>query len=202
MKPAALIPVKSYGAAKQRLSEHLTPAQRYRIARWLSERVIAGAAPLPVFVVCDDAEVAELTADLGAEIIWAAQLGLNGAVDHGVATVRSMGFDHVVIAHGDLPLSPPLATTLEADRVVIYPDQRHDGTNVLSRPTEMTLPARYGRGSFRRHLGEAVRAGAKVTVRHDERFSIDLDTIEDCRHRSVAPLLAQLVPAEILSTQT
>jgi 2-phospho-L-lactate guanylyltransferase len=74
---------------------------------------------------------------------------------------------------------------------VIVPDRRRDGTNVLSRPTSVTMRAEYGAGSFRRHLEAALRCGAPVSVRLDAHLSIDVDTIADCRHPQVAPLLRQ-----------
>ena len=44
--------------------------------------------------------------------------------------------------------------------VVIVPDRRRDGTNVLSRPASLPLRAEYGRGSFGRHLQSALGTGA------------------------------------------
>ena len=38
-------------------------------------------------------------------------LGLNGAIDHGVDTMSGKGIDHVVVAHGDLPLADALAAS-------------------------------------------------------------------------------------------
>ncbi len=51
------------------------------------------------------------------------------------------------------------------------------------------MRAEYGAGSFGRHLDAALRSGAPVSVRLDTHLSIDVDTIADCRHPEVAPLL-------------
>ena len=83
-------------------------------------------------------------------------------------------------------LHEPLAVR---GHVVIVPDRRRDGTNVLSRPTSVALPAEYGAGSFGRHLAAAMRSGVPVSVRLDSRLSIDVDTIADCRHPHVAAAL-------------
>jgi 2-phospho-L-lactate guanylyltransferase (CobY/MobA/RfbA family) len=99
------------------------------------------------------------------------------------------GIDHVVVAHGDLPLASALADLARPGHVVIVPDRRRDGTNVLSRPTSLALRAQYGAGSFDRHVAAALASGAAVTVRRDARLSIDVDTIADCQHPDVAPLL-------------
>ena len=125
----------------------------------------------------------------GAQVSWGPGLGLNGAIDHGVDTMSGKGVDHVIVAHGDLPLASRLAALARREHVVLVPDRRRDGTNVLSRPTSVVIRAAYGAGSFARHLDAALASGAPVTVRRDARLAIDVDTIADCRHPDVAPLL-------------
>ena len=191
-----LVPVKAFGAAKARLAGSLTGHERAGLARWMATEVVAAVRPMPTFVACDDDEVAAWAESLGATVLWGPGLGLNGAVDHGVATIRGKGFDHVVISHGDLPLPRALPSLVRPGEVVIVPDRRRDGTNVLVRPTGGALPAAYGAGSFRHHLEAALRAGCRVSVRADPELSIDLDTIDDLRYptvqRRVAPVLAGL----------
>jgi 2-phospho-L-lactate/phosphoenolpyruvate guanylyltransferase len=184
-----LVPVKSFQAAKRRLADWLTPSERERLARWMAERVLAAAGPLPAFVACDDERVAEWAEGLGAQVSWGPGLGLNGAIDHGVDTMSGKGFDHVVVAHGDLPLARGFAELARPGQVVIVPDRRRDGTNVLSRPTGLAIAAEYGAGSFARHVSAAIASGASVSVRRDPLLGIDVDTIADCRHPDVAPLL-------------
>ena len=189
MDAAVLVPVKSFHAAKRRLADWLAPQDRERLARWMAERVLAAAAPLPVFVACDDDGVAEWAEARGAYVSWGPGLGLNGAIDHGIDTMSGKGIDHVVVAHGDLPLATALAGLAVPGHVLIVPDRRRDGTNVLSRPTNVAIRAEYGAASFTRHLASAIGSGAPVSVRRDSRLAIDVDTIADCRHPDVAPLL-------------
>ena len=186
---AVLVPVKSFHAAKRRLAGWLPAEERERLARWMAERVLAAAAPLPVFVACDDERVAEWAEAHGAQVSWGPGLGLNGAIDHGVDTMSGKGIDHVVVAHGDLPLASALADLARPEHIVIVPDRRRDGTNVLSRPTSVAIRAEYGAGSFARHVTAALASGAAVAVRRDALLSVDVDTIADCRHPEVAPLL-------------
>lgn len=193
MDLAALIPVKAFGAAKARLSGVLTDDERAGLARAMASRVIDAARPLPTFVACDHDEVAAFAEGLGATVLWGPGLGLNGAVDHGVSTIAGKGFDHVVIAHGDLPLAADLAALARAGEVVIVPDRRRDGTNVLARPCALTLPAAYGPGSFRSHYAAAVATGARVTVRADRRLAIDIDTRADCLHPLAATAIAEML---------
>lgn len=189
METAALVPVKSFRFAKRRLADWLSGADRERLARWMGERVLAALQPMPVFVACDDEQVAEWAEANGASVSWGPGLGLNGAIDHGVDMMSGKGIDHVVVAHGDLPLPEALPGVAVRNQVVLVPDRRRDGTNVLSRPTAVAIRADYGRGSFGRHLRAALDSGAPVSVRLDPHLAIDLDTIADCRHPTIAPLL-------------
>ncbi len=189
VESAVLVPVKAFHAAKARLADWLSDGDRARLARWMAERVVLAARPLPVYVACDDDEVAEWATRLGATVLFGPGLGLNGAVDAGIATIAQAGADHVVISHGDLPLPENLSAVARADTVVIVPDRRRDGTNVLARPCAVDVPAAYGGGSFGEHLRRALATGADVSVRTDHRLSIDVDTIDDCRHPLVAPVL-------------
>lgn len=193
MDLAALIPVKSFRVAKARLTGVLTDAERAHLARMMAGRVIAAARPLPTFVACDDDEVASFAEELGTTVLWGPGLGLNGAIDHGVNTVAGKGFDHVVIAHGDLPLASELGALARPAEVVIVPDRWHDGTNVLARPCRLALPASYGPASFRTHYRAAVATGAPVTVRTDRRLAIDIDTLADCLHPLAAPTITEML---------
>lgn len=198
MDLAALIPVKSFRAAKARLANVLSDDERAQLARAMATRVVDAARPLPTFVACDHDEVASFADGLGATVLWSPGLGLNGAVDHGVSTIAGKGFDHVVIAHGDLPLAVDLGALARAGEVVIVPDRRLDGTNVLARPCHIVLPASYGPASFRAHYTAAIESGARVTVRADRRLAIDIDTLADCLHplaaATVAGMLGRTLP--------
>ena len=198
METAAPIPIKGFHAAKARLAPVLAEHDRERLARWMSTRVIEALAPTPTFVACDDEVVAEWADHLGADVLWGPGLGLNGAIDVGVETLAGKGAEHVLIAHGDLPRPEGLGSVVIADTIVLVPDRRRDGTNVVARPTNVDMPADYGAASFDRHLAAALDTGAPVQVRIDPLLSIDIDTIDDCRHPVAAgvlrPFLGEAMP--------
>lgn len=193
MEIALLVPVKAFHAAKGRMSDTLNSQQRQILARWLATRVVTGSHA-PVFVACDDDEVATWATGLGAEVLWGPGLGLNGAIDQGADVIAGKGFDHVVVCHGDLPLAHDLEGLAAPDTIVLVPDRRLDGTNVFARPTTVTLAAQYGPASFRRHYLTALASGCAVEVRLDRDLSVDLDRVADCRHPRVAPLIATELP--------
>jgi len=185
---AVLVPVKAFSEAKQRLATVLDPDTRARLARWLATGVIRSVGSCPVFVVCDDLEVREWAEDLGATALWTARLGLNGAVDDGVAAIATSGFDHVVVSHADLPLPFGIVDQARSGTATFVPDRQRHGTNVMAFPTSCPIAASYGPGSFRRH--HAASTAPTSEVRFDHHLSIDLDTPEDLHH----PLLREVLP--------
>lgn len=198
MRLAVLIPVKRFSAAKGRLTSVITDADRARLARWLATRVLEVVAEVPTFVACDDDEVADWATTCGAQVIWGAGLGLNGAVDDGVDRIVAAEYEHVVVTHADLARPQALLEVVRPGAVTLVPDRRHDGTNVMSFPVAHRIRASYGGGSFTRHLDEALGlATVPVEVRSDTHLSLDLDTARDLAHpliREVLPPWLQTIP--------
>ena len=205
---AALIPIKAFSEAKKRLSSRVTSDDRSALAQAMAAQVVSSAAPMPTFVVCDNAEVGKWAVDHGAEVLHEPGRGLNGAVAAGVAQLRDLGFDRVVIAHSDLPLAVDLAWIANFEDVTIVPDRSARGTNVLSIPlsiplnpvktkSETTLCPKgtsqgdvfefsYGAGSFGRHVVEARRLGFRLRVVPNYRLSADVDYPGDLRVATAA----------------
>ena len=189
---AVLVPVKRFTAAKGRLTSVLTDADRARLAEWMASGVLDTVAEIPTFVACDDEHVAAWATRMGAQVIWGAGLGLNGAVDDGVGHITASGFEHVLVSHADLARPSGLLDVAREGCVTLVPDRRHDGTNVMSFPTAHPIQAAYGGGSFVRHLDQALAIeSVAVEVRSDPHLSLDLDTPRDLAH----PLIAKVLPA-------
>ncbi len=136
-----LLPVKAFGDAKARLAGVLDPTQRARLARWTAERVVAAAGELPVYVACDDDEVAEWATAHGATVLWHPGAGLNGAVNASMPSLRADGVTQVIVAHGDLPYPAGLPRIARPGVVTLVPDRHGDGTNVVVRPDGDRVPA-------------------------------------------------------------
>ena len=179
MAAAVLVPVKSFREAKLRLAPALDDAARSALARDLATKVLSAAAPLPVWVVCDDDEVAGWATAHGATVLLRPGRGLNGAVSDGVATLADAGFDQVVVAHGDLPLATSLAWVADFDGVTLVPDRHDDGTNVACVPSGSGFVFAYGAGSFARHAVEAERLGLAVRIVRDVPLGWDVDVPDD-----------------------
>lgn len=164
---------------------------RVRLARWVATGVVEACAGIDVYVACDSSDVAQWAAELDTAVIWGPGLGLNGAIDDGVAAVADAGYDHVIIAHADLPAPATLTAVARKGTVTLVPDRRRDGTNVLSFPLTDTVAASYGARSFERHLAAALDLNIAVEVRPDYDLSLDIDTPDDLIH----PRIKERLPA-------
>lgn len=192
---AVLVPVKRFTAAKGRLTGVLEDDHRARLAEWMATGVLEVVAGVPTFVACDDEHVAAWATRMGAQVIWAAGLGLNGAVDDGVDHIVAGGYDQVLVSHADLALPGALLDVAHEGCITLVPDRRQDGTNVMSFPATHPLRAAYGGGSFGRHLEQALAIGSvPVEVRVDPHLSLDLDTPRDLVHPQIAKVLPSWLP--------
>lgn len=176
MRAAVVVPVKAFARAKARLAPALDERARVELARRMADRVLDAARDLPVWVACDDDEVAGWATARGASVAWVPGTDLNGAV---AAAVAALDVDRVVVAHADLPQAEDLTAALGTTGVVLVPDRQHDGTNVLSLPTGTGFTFRYGPGSFSSHHREAARVGLDVEVRELADLMWDVDEPSD-----------------------
>lgn len=190
MPLAVLIPVKAFAAAKRRLSGVLDDGERQALARWMAERVAAAATPHPVFVVCDDDDVAAWAERVGAGVLWRPAHGLNAAVGDGFATLSGKGFDTIVVSHSDLALASDLGRIAAPGFATLVPDHREDGTNVMALPAGIAMQFGYGAGSFRHHLAECERLGIPARIVRDPLLALDVDTPDELAH----PLVQEVIP--------
>ena len=177
---AVLVPVKAFAAAKARLAASLDAPARAALARSMADQVLDAAAPMTVFVACDDEAVAAWAIARGASVAWTEGLDLNGSVAAGIDAIRSAGsFTSVVVAHGDLPFARSLLWLPEFAGATLVPDRHDDGTNVLCVPLDAGFVPAYGRGSFSRHLQHVRRLGLPVRVARSPELQWDVDVPED-----------------------
>jgi 2-phospho-L-lactate guanylyltransferase len=190
MRTLAILPVKRFDAAKQRLARVLGSGSRQALAQAMfldvlgSLRRVSGLAGI-VVVTCDP--VAEAAArshripvlrDHGAGQSSAASVGLDLAVARRAR--------RALLVPGDVPLLDPEEVTawLEQARrdpvdVRIVPDRHGEGTNaLLIDPPEAFEPA-FGEGSLERHVERAQGTGLAYRIDAVESLLGDVDTPED-----------------------
>ena len=184
-----MVPVRSFAGALSRLAGVLDSDRRCELMRAMAERVVAAASPHPVYVATDDGEVAAWAAEVGAAAMQVGRVGLSAAASTAVERLGAQGVERVVIAHADLPLARTLSRAI-GPGLVIAPDRRRDGSNVVCVPASAGFCFAYGPGSFRRHLTEAQRLGLEVTVADDPTLATDIDHPDDLGALSAEELRA------------
>lgn len=181
-RTGVVIPIRAFRAGNARLAEILDDEARFRLASTMAERVVAAATPLPVLIVSSATEVLSWAHERHLATIPDPGTGLDGAVAAGRAELATRGFDHLIVAHADLPRASArsLARFAVPEAIVtIVPCHRDDGTPVLALPTGTEFAFGYGPGSARRHAAEARRVGLAVRLVRDPDLGYDVDVPAD-----------------------
>jgi 2-phospho-L-lactate/phosphoenolpyruvate guanylyltransferase len=175
MQPTAVLPLKAFDVAKERLAPLLTPPQRSALARAAADRVASAcvAGGFAIIVVTGDETVARWAAGHSAHVVPDPGGGLDAVCDAGVAATHGPW----MVVHGDLPLLDR-ETTERARRSLIgggsvIAPSRDGGTNLLGSNTRVHFA--YGPGSFHRHLA----AVPDATILTGFSTLIELDTPQD-----------------------
>jgi 2-phospho-L-lactate guanylyltransferase len=194
MRTIAILPVKSFGAAKQRLAGGLGSGSRQALAHAMFADVLASLRRVPGL----DA-VAVVTADPLAESVAAGErvrvlrdheeAGQSAAASIGIGHALDGGFERVLLVPGDTPLLDRLevAALLErAPAVAIVPDRHLTGTNALLLSPPDAIEPNFGPGSLARHTAAARAAGLDYSVERVPTLMLDVDTPEDLAELAAA----------------
>jgi 2-phospho-L-lactate guanylyltransferase len=187
MRTLAILPVKSFGAAKQRLAEALPAGARQALAQAMFTDVLGSLRHTPgidgILVVTADRDAeAAASGDRVRVLHDAAQAGQSEAALIGIRHALSEGCERVLLVPGDTPLVQPgeLAGLVSASRgVVIVPDRHGTGTNALVLSPADAIEPSFGPGSFERHVAAADAAGVPHRVEHVRALALDVDTPAD-----------------------
>jgi 2-phospho-L-lactate/phosphoenolpyruvate guanylyltransferase len=187
MRTLAILPVKSFGAAKQRLARALGSGSRQALAQAMFADVLTSLRRVDglgaVAVVTADPVADAAARGQGVLVLRdTAQAGQSAAASIGIAHALAEGFERVLLVPGDTPLLDPgeVAALLAAPRAVsIVPDRHGTGTNaLLLRPPDAIEPS-FGPGSLKRHVEAAAAAGASSAVEELPTLMLDVDTGAD-----------------------
>jgi 2-phospho-L-lactate guanylyltransferase len=216
MRTAAVLPVKSFGRAKQRLDGAVAQPERGELAAGMVGDVLAALGDVAgldqVIVVTAEPRAAAAAREAGAQVVHdPVEAGQSAAAALGIAAALSGGAERVVLVPGDCPALDPsevaaLLDGFDGAGVVIVPDRHGTGTNALRlTPPDVIEPA-FGPGSFARHAALGAAADATVRVAMAPSLELDVDTPGDlaalrdalAHHPDAAPrtraLLERLAP--------
>ena len=195
MRATAIIPVKRFGAAKQRLLDALDRPGRAALVKAMLADVLAATASAELIermIVVTGERRAERIAlrhaqrtAVPVEVFRDPQdAGHSEAATLGIVRAKALEADCVALLPGDCPLLDPeeLDAALErmrAGRVAIVPDRHGTGTNaLLLSPPDAIGPA-FGPESCARHADRARRAGHEAAVEPLDSLALDVDTPDD-----------------------
>jgi 2-phospho-L-lactate guanylyltransferase len=200
VRTAAVLPVKRFSQAKQRLGASVGERRRRELAPAMVADVLNALSRCVLIertiVVTREPSARLAAARAGAVVIEdSAESGQSAAAILGIEHARSEGFERVACIPGDCPALDPAeldGLLSEGGRasgggdapdpsgeVVIVPDRHGTGTNgLLLRPPDAILPS-FGPGSFERHRELARAAGASLRIERPPSLLLDIDTGAD-----------------------
>ena len=188
MRTAAVLPVKRFPHAKQRLGASVADSLRLDLARAMVGDVLSALRDCPAIettiVVTCERSVAAAARYLGAIVIDdAPERGQSAAAELGIARARADGFERVICVPGDCPALDPAELTDLLDvhdtGVTIVPDRHGTGTNGLVLAPPDAISPSFGPDSRARHERLAESAEVAWHVAQPSSLLLDIDTGED-----------------------
>ena len=191
MRTLAIVPIKSFDLAKQRLAESLASGGRRSLVQAMFSDVL-GALRRTERVE----RIAVVTADVAAGSIATGErmvvlhdgisAGQSAATEIGIRYALDQGFDRVLLVPGDTPLIEAgeismmmLRAEEEGLAAVIVPDRHGTGTNALLLSPPDAMQPSFGPDSLERHRQAALDAGISHRVEAVASLMLDVDTPDD-----------------------
>jgi 2-phospho-L-lactate guanylyltransferase len=186
----AIVPIKPLRRGKSRLSEILSEDQRYQLNHKLffnTIRVLNQVKTISdILVVSRDSDVLTEARELGVRTVTEnGTPELNNALRRASLFSKVFSTEGVLIVPADLPLLLPsdveefLDARTKPPMVVIAPDRRRQGTNMLLLEPADLLTFSFGDDSFNKHCALAKSKGADLIVIENDHIALDLDIPED-----------------------
>jgi 2-phospho-L-lactate guanylyltransferase len=185
----AILPIKTFDEAKQRLSAELDPTPRRALVEAMFSDVLIALRRAKlvdqVLVVSADNVAQRIAGGYDAMVVEDDDLGHSQAAARGAARALELGAERVLMVPGDCPLLSPteldalLGRPAPSPSVLIVPDRHGTGTNALVvTPPDALAPA-FGPGSHERHRQHAAAAGIHAETVEIASLALDIDTPED-----------------------
>lgn len=186
----AIVPVKPLRRGKSRLSDILSEEERNQLNQYLFTHTIEVLKEVDaisdILVVSRDSYVLTHAREMGVRTVTEnGTPELNNALLRASLFSKAFSTEGVLIVPADLPLLTPkdvvdfIEQRTQPPMIVITPDRRQQGTNMLLIDPPDLIKFSFGENSFSRHSNLAESRGAKVIVHENERIALDLDIPED-----------------------
>jgi 2-phospho-L-lactate guanylyltransferase len=187
--PLAILPIKSFDDAKQRLRRVLDPLPRRSLVEAMFSDVLVALRRSSLkdrlLVVSGDHNAQQIASGYGAMVMIEEQRGHNAAAALGIQRAVELGAERVLLVPGDCPLLDPAEVDALIDRptaersVLIVPDRHGTGTNALLLSPADALGPSFGPDSRGRHEELARAADLPTETVPVSSLALDIDTPED-----------------------
>ncbi len=189
MSTVAIIPVKRFEDAKQRLAPSVQLGNRRALVESMFSDAMLALRRVPsidqIFVVTSDPIASQIAAGHDTIVVDDTASSHSEAAQLGIVRALAIGASRALLVPGDCPLIDPaeleqlMARPVPERSVLIVPDRHGEGTNaLLLKPPDAMTPA-FGEGSRKRHTELAIAQGATPEVVGVPSLALDIDTPED-----------------------
>lgn len=191
----AIVPVKRYRAAKQRLVDAVGPPGRAALSKAMLADALDAITRAElierVIVVTGEGRAEKVALHRAQRAATPIEVlrdpddrGHSQAATLGIVRARALGAEAVALLPGDCPMLAAgeldeAIARVGNDSVAVVPDRHGTGTNALvMRPADAIGPA-FGPGSCERHLERARARGLTALVEAVPSLALDVDTPDD-----------------------
>jgi 2-phospho-L-lactate guanylyltransferase len=189
MPTLAVLPIKSFTEAKQRLETVLSPGPRRALAEAMFSDVLTAlrraSAVEDILVVTRDHGAQQIAGGHGALVLDDEEPGQSAAALLGVRYALDHEYDRVLLVPGDCPTVHPreidalIARPYEPPSAIIVPDRHGTGTNALLLTPPDSLAPAFGPDSCERHVADAQVADTSAELVSLASLELDIDTPDD-----------------------
>jgi 2-phospho-L-lactate guanylyltransferase len=189
MRTLAVLPVKSFSRAKQRLGDGMAGELRESLAEAMLRDVLdaldATERVDAVVVVTAGEAPGRIAREHGADVISDTEQGHNPAAALGIGAALRDGCDRALLVPGDCPAVDPgeldalLERAVGTSSALIVPDRHGTGTNALVLIPPAALMPSFGPHSRERHAVLARALGVHAEVVEVPSLALDIDTPDD-----------------------
>ena len=190
MPLCAIIPIKPLRRGKSRLSSILSEDEREGLNQYLLISTLLCLRKINeidhILVVSYDPTALALARKFGARtVLENRQTNINRALRKATVAAKAIRSSEILVIPADLPLLTGddvlsvIGESKDPPEIVIVPDRKMSGTNMLLINPIGAIKYDFGEWSFRKHIEQAERKKINIKICNRKNLSFDLDLPED-----------------------
>jgi 2-phospho-L-lactate guanylyltransferase len=193
MSLCAIIPIKPLRRGKSRLSSVLSENRREGLNQYLLTSTLKCLININkishILVISYDPSALTLARKFGAKtVLENRNTNINRALRKATLAAMAINSSKILIVPADLPLITKddilavIGKSGDPPEIVIAPDRKMSGTNLLLINPIGAIKYNFGEWSFRKHIEQAERKKINIKICQRKNLSFDLDLPEDLEY--------------------